>query len=71
MALATSMVKFEDPLLTGLSIPINFLVVLLLDQLVSIVVQCSNERIHRRRGRYGRDDGRLPHRRDCGLAQAS
>jgi hypothetical protein len=29
---------FEDPLLTGLGIPVDFLVVALLDELVSVVV---------------------------------
>jgi hypothetical protein len=43
---------FENPLLTGLGVSIDFLVVFLLDELVPVVVQCSNDGVYRRRGRH-------------------
>ena len=36
--LAISVMDLDDPLLTGLSIPVNFLIVFLLDELVSVAV---------------------------------
>jgi hypothetical protein len=49
--------NFEDPLLTGLGISIDFLIVFLLDELVPIIVQCSNDGTNRGRGWYRCDDG--------------
>ena len=48
---------FEDPLLTSLGISVDFLVVFLLDELVSVVVQRSDDGIHCRGSRYDCDDG--------------
>jgi hypothetical protein len=38
MLLTILVMEFEDPLLTGLGISVDFLVVSLLDELVSVVV---------------------------------
>lgn len=67
--LAVPVMDFEDPLLTGLGISVDFLVALLLDELVSVVVQCSNEGIHCRRSRYGCDDGCPAGRDEYGIPQ--
>jgi len=60
---------FEDPLLTGLGISVDFLVVFLLNELVSVVVQCFDEAIHCRRRWYLRDHGRMTKRDPYGVAQ--
>ena len=50
------MMDFDDPLLPGLGISIDFLVTFLLDQLVPAIVQISNEGVNRWRDRNRRDD---------------